>query len=321
MTSHDEDSPPTGGTPPSTSPGLGTTTTSISSQSTVVAAPTTTLVTTTSKLAKEPSTTSTASLATTSLALTSSQAIPLMPTNTLLPSVSTTPSSLATLVVPTSSAPVSIPGDLTTSTSVIPHSTGSAQLSPSTDLSQPANFINPTDESQGSTSDHSQQRAGQIAGGVVGGIAFIGLVLLAIWMWRRRRNRDNYLSRMSAMPPDDTQYPVPQPRAPGNYRSPSSIMNQLMTAAYAAEDGRSYRDSDGIFDNYANEKQAFAIHENESTERLTIPASAQLRPPSIAARTETTSRTESTWKTWGVLAGSSRLPAPKNWWVDRYFRT
>lgn len=108
-------------------------------------------------------------------------------------------------------------------------------------------------------------------------------------------------------------------------------MNQLMTAAYAAEDGRmSYRDSrEQIYDNYADEKQqgfggmgmGMGMHANESTERLAVPAAAQLRPPSIAARTETTNRTESTWKTWGVLAGNSRVSAPRNWWVDRYFRT
>lgn len=146
----------------------------------------------------------------------------------------------------------------------------------------------------------------------------MGILVFAIWMWRRRRNRAKYLSRMV---PDDTQYVDPQPGEPGKTRSPSSIMNQLMTAAYAAEDGQDYRNSNEIFDNYANEKQGFTAHENESTERLTVPPAAQLRHESIAARTETTNKTESTWKSWGVLAGPSRLSLPKNWWVDRYFRT
>ncbi|KAI1120812.1 hypothetical protein F5Y10DRAFT_257647 [Nemania abortiva] len=310
--SDDEDSPPTSSTLPSTSSGLEATTTFISSQSTTVAAPTATV----------SATTSAANLATTSSTLTPSQTIPLMSKSTLLPPASTSSFSPATTpTVPTSAVPVLDPGDLTTSTSILPQSTSNAQLGTSTDASPPANFINPTGESRDSTSNNSQ-RAGQIAGGVVGGIVFVGLILFAVWMWRRRRRiRDNRLSRMSEMPPDDTRYLASQPRGPGNYRSPSSIMNQLMTAAYAAEDGRSYRDSDRIFDTYSSEKQAFTTHENESTERLTIPAAAQLRPPSIAARTETTNRTESTWKTWGVLAGSSRLPAPRNWWVDRYFRT
>jgi len=105
-------------------------------------------------------------------------------------------------------------------------------------------------------------------------------------------------------------------------------MNQLMTAAYATEDGNGYRNSREVFDTYADEKQqqqqqrGFMAHENESMQRLTIPRQSYMRPVSIAARTETTNKTESTWKTWGVLAGSSQPPhKPVHWWVDRYFKS
>ncbi|KAI0870244.1 hypothetical protein GGS24DRAFT_476064 [Hypoxylon argillaceum] len=331
LSDDEEDPHHTPGTPPPTSSEVGITTT-ISSQSIIVPVPTTNAATTTtdtsttpllttSKPAKETATASTTSPATTSSTLTSSRTIPVMTTNTLLAPTSTRLSSSATTTVSTSAAAVLNPGDLTTSTSVLSQSTSSTQAASSTGLSQPESSTNPIDEKGNSTSNNSQ-RAGQIAGGVIGSIAFIGLALFAVWMWRRRRQRRNkHLSRMSEMPANETQYPAPQPRGPGPYRTPSSIMNQMMTAVYAAEDGRSYRDSSRIFDNYSNEKQASTAHENESTERLTMPSPVQLRPPSIAARTETTNRTESTWKTWGVLAGSSQLPAPRNWWVDRYLRT
>ncbi|KAI8950079.1 hypothetical protein F4801DRAFT_550920 [Xylaria longipes] len=294
--------PPQNSTPPSTPVLTGTATSSISSQPTTAPDPT-------------KATISQPNLPPASFTLTSSPSIPTMPTNTLtLP-----PSSLvSSSIIPTVSAsaiPISDPEDLTTpTTTVLPQSTSDPLLG---GVPQSGSAIKPSDETRGSASN-APQRAGQIAGGTVGGIAFVSLLLFAIWMWRRRRNRDNRLSRMLL---DSTPYPNPPPGELEKTRSPSSIMNQLMTAAYAAEEGRDYRDSNQIFDNSANEKQGFTAHENESTERLTVPPAAQLRHQSIAARTETTDRTESTWKTWGVLAGTSRVSAPRNWWVDRYFRT
>ncbi|KAI0448983.1 hypothetical protein F5B21DRAFT_77106 [Xylaria acuta] len=282
------------------------TATSISTQPTTVQAPT-----------KETATTGRTNLPPASSTVVSSQDIPAMPTNTLLPPSSSLVSSSTIPIVSTSTIPVLNTADLTTpATTALPQSTSDPLLGGSTDVPQSGNAIDPLDETGGS-GPNSTQKAGQIAGGTVGGIAFVGL-LFAIWMWRRRRHRDNHLSRML---PDDTQYLNPQQGEPEKTRSPSSIMNQLMTEAYAAEEGRDYRDSNQILDNYVNEKQGFTAHENESTERLTFPPTAQLRHQSITARTETTNRTESTWKTWGVLAGTSRVSAPRNWWVDRYFRT
>ncbi|KAI1734186.1 hypothetical protein F4680DRAFT_439157 [Xylaria scruposa] len=244
--------------------------------------------------------------------LASSQSIPAMATNTLSPS-SSLPSSAIPVVSPSPTSVLNL-DDLTTPTATAsPQSTSNPPL----EVPQSSNAINPPNETTSGTSN-SSQKAGQIAGGTIGGIAFVGLLLLAIWLWRRRRNRDN---RLSTMLPDDTPYMNPPLGGPEKSRSPSSIMNQLMTAAYAAEEGRDYRDSNQMFDNYANEKQGFTSHANESMERLTAPPAAQLRHQSIAARTESTEKTESTWKTWGVLAGSSRVPQPRNWWVDRYFRT
>ncbi|KAI0912062.1 hypothetical protein F4823DRAFT_583130 [Ustulina deusta] len=234
----------------------------------------------------------------------------LLTTTTLPPLSSTLISSSVTPIVSTSTSTL---GDLTISTFVLPQSTSDG----STNVPQTGSSTNPPDDTAGSTSKNSQ-RAGQIAGGTIGGIAFIGLAIFAIWTWRRRcRSQANHLSRASDA---SIQYLAEQPRGPGKSRSPSSIMNQLMTAAYAAEDGQDYRNSGRIVDNYANEKRGLSAYGNESTERLTAPAAAQLRPPSIAGRTETTNETESTWKTWGVLAGSSRISVPRNWWVDRYFR-
>ncbi|KAI0189931.1 hypothetical protein EV127DRAFT_511963 [Xylaria flabelliformis] len=289
--------PPKDNTPPSTPVLPGTATSSVST----VPAPTQTVTTSPTDLPPASSTP------------VSSQSIPAMTTNTLSPSSSSLPSSAIPVVSPSATSVLN-PDDLTTPTATAsPQSTSNPPL----DVPQSSNAINPPDESTSSASN-SSKKAGQIAGGTIGGIAIVGLILLAIWLWRRRRNRDNRLSRM---PPDDAQYMNPPLGGPEKSRSPSSIMNQLMTAAYAAEEGRDYRDSNQIFDNYANEKQRFTAHENESMERLTVPQAAQLRHQSIAARTESTEKTESTWKTWGVLAGSSRVSQPRNWWVDRYFRT
>ncbi|KAF2963992.1 hypothetical protein GQX73_g9588 [Xylaria multiplex] len=316
--------PPPKDAPSSTSLGPGNPTASASSRSTAITPPATTLLTTTSQPAKETATSSSqplvsdsssASLPTASSALTSSQSIPVMSTSAQQSPSSSLVSSSVTSITSTSPIPVLIPGTSITSTSGLSQSTSDGQLVSPTNIPQADNSISAPEESGSSTSSNSQ-RAGQIAGGTIGGIAFIGLIIFAIWMWRRRRNQADRLSRMS----DDMQYYAAPAQAVGKSRSPSSIMNQLMTAAYAAEDGGNYRNSEQNFDGYANEKQRFTAHEGESTERLTPPAAAQLRPPSIAARTETTNRTESTWKTWGVLAGSSRVSAPRNWWVDRYLR-
>ncbi|KAJ2985793.1 hypothetical protein NUW58_g5347 [Xylaria curta] len=150
-----------------------------------------------------------------------------------------------------------------TSVSLPPQSTSDTQLSSSTDVPQPTNAIRLPSESEDSGSSNSQ-KAGQIAGGTIGSIAAVGLIFFAIWLWRRHRNRH---SRFSRMLPDETRYLATQPPHPGKARSPSSIMNQLMTAAYEAEDGVDYRDSEQIFDNYANEKKkSYAAPENQNME-------------------------------------------------------
>ncbi|TRX97029.1 hypothetical protein FHL15_001823 [Xylaria flabelliformis] len=289
--------PPQDNTPPSTPVLPGTATSSMST----IPAPTQTAISGATDLPPFSST------------FVSSPSIPGMATNTLSPSPSSLPSSAIPVVSPSATSVLNSDNLTTPTATASPQSTSNSPL----EVPQSSNAIDPPDETTNSPSN-SSQKAGQIAGGTIGGIAFVGLILLAIWLWRRRRNRDSRLSRML---PDDTQYMNPPPGGPEKSRSPSSIMNQLMTAAYAAEEGRDYRDSNQIFDNYANEKQRFTTHENESMERLTVPPAAQLRHQSIAARTESTEKTESTWKTWGVLAGSSRVSQPRNWWVDRYFRT
>ncbi|KAI0402253.1 hypothetical protein F4802DRAFT_618100 [Xylaria palmicola] len=361
--------PAPGNSAPSTTPLLPGTT-ALSSPSTTVAAPATTLSTVTQSTKNTvPATTAldTASLtATTSLppketastipsfdssTIGSSQSISVTMTQSLPVSSS---SALPSLTTPTSSSgaiPVLNPSDLTTSSFVFPSTTSDAQLGGPTDEAQADNNAAQPPDGIGSSAS-STQKAGQIAGGTVGGIALVGFFLVAVWMWRRRKNRDSN-NRLSGLPedisrlPGEQQYdeaphysaapPLLQLQQPAKTRSPSSIMNQLMTAAYAAEDGRDpgRRDSEQLFfgaGGYADEKQGgglgFTAHPNESSERLTAPPAAvrqsrhQSRHQSIAARTETTERSESTWKTWGVLAGSSRPPAgPKNWWVDRYLRS
>ncbi|KAJ8121398.1 hypothetical protein ONZ43_g2139 [Nemania bipapillata] len=71
----------------------------------------------------------------------------------------------------------------------------------------------------------------------IGGLAFLGLLIFALWIWRRRQRQNKYISQIFDTPPAESPYyTAPRPRAPGTYRSPSSIMNQMMTAVYAAED-------------------------------------------------------------------------------------
>ncbi|KAI3322507.1 hypothetical protein HD806DRAFT_500253 [Xylariaceae sp. AK1471] len=312
--------PPTTTTFPPSSLPLETTTTSISSQSMTPTAPSTTQLTTPAAPATTLLTTSKPPKETVTVT-TSSKLAPSDTSSTSLPPTTSTLSSpiINLPIASTSVLPVLNPTDRTSTTPVLPEITG--------DASQSENTLSPSDDRTVGAS-HSSKRAGEIAGATVGSIALIAIIFFAIWMWRRRRNRDSAhdASRTSGMPmpaDDNMQYRHQQPRGHDTERSPSSIMNQLMTAAYAAEDGMGYRNSEQDFDHYAAaEKPRFVALENESMERLTVPAGAQLRHQSIAARTETTNRTESTWKTWGVLAGSSQPPpGPRNWWVDRYFRT
>ncbi|KAI8629845.1 hypothetical protein F5Y19DRAFT_484288 [Xylariaceae sp. FL1651] len=250
--------------------------------------------------------------------------LPDIPQTNFPPATSTLLSIINPPVVSTSALPTSNPTNLPSPTSALPKNPSSAELGGPSDIPQGEITLSPSDDRAGETS-HRSMKAGEIAGATIGSIALIALILSAIWMWRRRMSRITADSRSNLsvrpMPPDDnTQYPYQQRAGASTKRSPSSIMNQLMTAAYAVEDGTGYRNSEHGFNEYAvAEKQRDTIYRNESTERLTVPADGQTRHQSMAARTETTSRTESTWKTWGVLAGSSQpQQGSTNWWVDRY---
>ncbi|KAI0392073.1 hypothetical protein F5Y17DRAFT_438076 [Xylariaceae sp. FL0594] len=176
----------------------------------------------------------------------------------------------------------------------------------------------PIGEGQDVSHDHPFNTAGTIAGATIGTLAAVCLIMLLIWIWRRRRNRlPANLPGMSEPlgqhnSPNTIQWHTSAP-APVTKRSPSSIMNRLMTAVYAAEDGN-HRDSDEYYN---------TSHANESTQRLTtLPMQPPQHPPSVAARTE-----ETTWNSWGG-GNSQSLPPPQqrqrpvnNWWVERYFKS
>lgn len=140
----------------------------------------------------------------------------------------------------------------------------------------------------------------------------------------------------------------PQQRGTVDYgppeRTQSRIMDDLMAAAYAAEDG-----SASQYGAFAEEKQQLnapahppqtrqpdapdprasnslyvnqlmsGFYKGARADGLAVPADARMPPPvapSVAGQTEATNTTESTWKTWGW----SQQKKPKETWVDKCIR-
>ncbi|KAI1106380.1 hypothetical protein F4804DRAFT_41579 [Jackrogersella minutella] len=215
--------------------------------------------------------------------------------------------------------------------------------------------------SQSGSAKPVMSRDGAIALGTVGGVVLVAALLFIMWKCRRRRNRGD--GDVSFKPSFLSGFrKIEEPRRPvtadygSSAKTDSRIMDNLMAAAYAAEDGsasqygahaekqRQYnisiydqgprqpaptRQSDppvlpvpdtgrGANSLYVNQLLS-GFYKSPKTDWPSAPPDARMPPPvapSVAGRTEVTATSESTWRTWGW----SQHGKPKDSWVDRCIR-
>ncbi|KAI1653658.1 hypothetical protein F4813DRAFT_247695 [Daldinia decipiens] len=195
---------------------------------------------------------------------------------------------------------------------------------------------------------------GAIALGTIGGTIIAAAIVFLLWKCRRRRARSNgsvtsgssFFSGFKKMEEPREIYTTN--RGPGG-RTGSKIMDDLIVAAYAAEDGNAsqygaYMDEKQRSNNsmyapntrqsnmpqaavnpdrgsnslYVNQLMS-GFYKGSRAEGLTTPANARMPPPvapSVAGQSEATATTESTWRTWGW----SQTKPPKESWVDKCVR-
>lgn len=145
-------------------------------------------------------------------------------------------------------------------------------------------------------------------------------------------------------------------RSTSSRDTPSRIMDNLMRAAYAAEDGNAsqyggYADEKGqsnTFGPVADPRQPVSMRQSSASvpqppmsggtnslyvnqlmsgfykgqgaDGLTAPPNVRMPPPaapSVAGQTEVTASSESTWRTWGW---SQPKQQPKEGWIDKCVR-
>ncbi|KAI1506752.1 hypothetical protein F5X99DRAFT_15195 [Biscogniauxia marginata] len=287
----------------------------------------------------------------TSITSTSSIQSVVDPTNTLPPA--TTQSSVTTqpAVEPVATAlpDTTIPEPSTTttfSTSVIPAlAQTAAPLTSTLALPQSSTtdrlVAEPTENSQNGQAQVAQSSGGgdisqpsQIGLGTSGAAVFLGIIFFIFWKFRRGRTQSsssnkNIFSRLlPSRPKKDPQEdvrPLNATNRPPDARTQSNIMDELMAAAYAAEDGQNTfgNPQQQQLDIHADEKQQSDPRAYLQTKALPLPLPLPLnarmpppRAPSVAAQTEMTSGTETTWRTWGV----SQEKKPTGSWLDKYVR-
>lgn len=272
-------------------------------------------------------------------------------------STTANPASQPTVIAPSTSeasteSSTELPAQLSTQ---LPTESPSQSTLPDTGLAQTGvpqnNDALPAQASQvGGTP--SMSRDATIAVGVVGSVVAIAAIIFFVWICRRRRNRAGdgdrgLFSGFRKM--EEPQEPVwTNDGLAGKTqgKTQSKIMDDLMAAAYAAEDGnasqfggytdekhhsqapqmrqltkpdpRDARSSGGSNTLYVNQILS-GFYKAPRADGLAAPPNARMPPPaapSVAAQTETTNTTESTWRTWGW----SQKKPPKETWVDRCIR-
>ncbi|KAI0130712.1 hypothetical protein F4814DRAFT_140054 [Daldinia grandis] len=246
-----------------------------------------------------------------------------------------------------SSIEASQPTTFTTSTSVPAAQSSSSALPQDNELSQ-------AQTAQPENPKPIMSKDGAIALGTIGGTIIIAAIIFLLWKCRRRQARANR-GGASRFSPFSGFKKMEEPReiyttnrGPGG-KTESKIMDDLMAAAYAAEDGNAsqygaYMDEKRRSNNsmYApdprqpNPPQAAAgpdrgsnslyvnqlmsgFYKGSRADGLAAPANARMPPPvapSVAGQTEVTATTESTWRTWGW----SQKKPPKESWVDKCIR-
>ncbi|KAI2772094.1 hypothetical protein F4815DRAFT_418778 [Daldinia loculata] len=195
---------------------------------------------------------------------------------------------------------------------------------------------------------------GAIALGTIGGTIIIAAIIFLLWKCRRRQARANG-SVSSRFSPFSGFKKMEEPREiyttnrGSGGKTGSKIMDDLMAAAYAAEDGNAsqygaYMDEKRRSNNsmyapnprrsnppqaavnpdrgsnslYVNQLMS-GFYKGSRADGLAAPANARMPPPvapSVAGQTEVTATTESTWRTWGW----SQKKPPKESWVDKCVR-
>ncbi|KAI0843608.1 hypothetical protein F5Y06DRAFT_7439 [Hypoxylon sp. FL0890] len=205
-------------------------------------------------------------------------------------------------------------------------------------------------------------RDGAIALGTVGGIVFIAALVFIIWKCRRRRSRTgggpsskfspfSGFRRMEESPAPVTAHPGSAPK------TQSKIMDDLMAAAYAAEDGNASQ-----YGAYADEKRQpnasvyapdpgqpapmrhsnwpdpqaptstgggtnslyvnqllTGFYKSPRTDGLAVPGNARMPPPAAPSVAGQTEVTATTESTWRTW-GWSQEKKPKETWVDKCIR-
>ncbi|KAI0851947.1 hypothetical protein F5Y00DRAFT_228248 [Daldinia vernicosa] len=247
----------------------------------------------------------------------------------------------------------------TTSTSISTSATQSSSTSTSTDL--PASALPQSNESsqaqavQSENSKSIMSKDGAIALGTIGATIIIAAIIFLLWKCRRRQARANDGGGASRFWPFSGFKKIEEPREiyttnrESGGKTQSKIMDDLMAAAYAAEDGNvsqygAYTDEKrqtytsmhapnqrqsnppqaaenpdrGSNSLYVNQLMS-GFYKGSRADGLTTPANARMPPPpapSVSGETDVTATTESTWRTWGW----SQKKPPKESWVDKYIR-
>ena len=189
------------------------------------------------------------------------------------------------------------------------------------------NEVQEPELSQNADQSGQMDRSVIIAMGTIIGLAVLAIVIFTLWICRRRRNRAK-AKRTSKLRPFLCRRGIAQqsgmPAAPPDAKTQSKVMDDLMAAAYAAENGNAWetgskRSSGSSLRREKEEASALYASQkpNEISRSLYVKQLASgfwkrssqeeagniRAPPSVAGKTEMTSQsgaTESTWNTWGV---------------------
>ncbi|KAI1206143.1 uncharacterized protein F4807DRAFT_239082 [Annulohypoxylon truncatum] len=252
-----------------------------------------------------------------------------------------------------------------TSVPVIPASSFSASITQNAEAQN--TDVTQAQVSQQGASAPGLGTGGTIAFGTIGIVVIIAALGVFIWRCRRRHNRESRGLLPESMTASGYEK-MEEPRRPitADYASsrgapsrntPSRMMDNLMRAAYAAEDGSSSQYSvyvdgrrqssgsayppdprqpmsmrqssasmpqprDGSATNsvYVNQLLSGYYH-GQREDGLTVPPNARMPPPaapSIAGQTEVTATSESTWRTWGWSQPKPQVT--KEGWIDKCVR-
>ncbi|KAI1457912.1 hypothetical protein F4805DRAFT_160067 [Annulohypoxylon moriforme] len=260
-------------------------------------------------------------------------------------------SSSSSTTDPVSSQPTTLTSSV--SVSVTPSSSISVSITQSAE-SQNTDVVQ-AQASQAGNSVPNMGRGGTIAFGTIGAVVIVAAIAGFIWWCRRRRNRGK--GGLFGSTSSSGFEKMEEPRRPvtadyGSSRDTSSrntqsrMMDNLMAAAYAAEDGNASQYGTYTGDKRQSNTTAFpgdarqptpmrqsstnslyvnqllsGFYKGQRADGLTAPPNARMPPPaapSVAGRTEVTATSESTWRTWGW--SQPKQQQPKEGWIDKCIR-